>query len=75
MDKNTALFEPAQLYYWHPEAQKSQSEVDYIIQSSHEIYLVEVKSGTKGSIQSMHLFIREEKLRVCAGNILKIFPA
>lgn len=59
--KNTDPFEPAHLYYWHREAQNSQAEVDYVIQSGNEIYPVEVKSGTKGSMQSMYLFMKEKK--------------
>ena len=59
--KNTDPFEPAHLYYWHREAQNSQAEVDYVIQSGNEIYPIEVKSGTKGSMQSMYLFMKEKK--------------
>lgn len=60
--KNTDPFEPAHLYYWHREAQNSQAEVDYVIQSGNEIYPVEVKSGTKGSMRSMYLFMKEKKI-------------
>ena len=60
--KNTDPFEPAHLYYWHREAQNSQAEVDYVIQSGNEIYPIEVKSGTKGSMQSMYLFLKEKKI-------------
>jgi predicted AAA+ superfamily ATPase len=59
--KNTDPFEPANLYYWHREAQNSQAEVDYVIQYGNEIYPIEVKSGTKGSMQSMYLFMKEKK--------------
>lgn len=60
--KNTDPFEPAHLYYWHREAQNSQAEVDYVIQSGNEVYPIEVKSGTKGSMQSMYLFMKEKKI-------------
>ena len=60
--KNTDPFEPAHLYYWHREAQNSQAEVDYVIQPGNEIYPIEVKSGTKGSMQSMYLFMKEKKI-------------
>ena len=62
--KNTDPFEPAHLYYWHREAQNSQAEVDYVIQSGNEIYPIEVKSGTKGSMQSMYLFMKEKKIMI-----------
>jgi predicted AAA+ superfamily ATPase len=48
------------LYYWHREALNSNAEVDYLIQKDHEIIPVEVKSGTKGSMQSLYLFLKEK---------------
>ncbi len=50
------------LYYWHREARSSNAEVDYILQSGDDIIPLEVKSGSKGSMQSMHLFLRERRL-------------
>ena len=42
-----------QLYYWHREKKNSNAEVDYVIQNQQNIIPVEVKSGSKGSMQSM----------------------
>ena len=50
-----------QLYYWHREARSSNAEVDYVIQKGELIVPVEVKSGKKGSMQSMFKFIGEKK--------------
>jgi predicted AAA+ superfamily ATPase len=50
-----------QLYHWVREAKNSNAEVDFIIQKNNQIIPIEVKSGTKGSMQSMHLFIKEKQ--------------
>jgi len=52
---------PTQLYYWQREKQGSSAEVDYIVQCNADIVPVEVKSGTKGSMQSMFQFLSEKK--------------
>ncbi|HRZ97951.1 MAG TPA: DUF4143 domain-containing protein, partial [Paludibacter sp.] len=51
-----------ELYYWHREVPKSNAEVDYVIQKGEQIIPIEVKSGTKGSMQSMYVFLNEKKL-------------
>jgi len=53
---------PPVLYYWHREAKSSNAEVDYLLQKGGDIVPIEVKSGSKGSMQSMHLFLRERTL-------------
>ena len=54
---------PTQLYYWQRERQGSSAEVDYIIQCNSDIVPVEVKSGSKGSMQSMFQFLSEKKYK------------
>jgi predicted AAA+ superfamily ATPase len=51
---------PTQLYYWQREKQGSSAEVDYVIQRHTDIVPIEVKSGTKGSMQSMFQFLVEK---------------
>jgi predicted AAA+ superfamily ATPase len=51
---------PTQLYYWQREKPGSSAEVDYVIQCNTDIVPVEVKSGTKGSMQSMFQFLSEK---------------
>lgn len=46
-----------QLFYWHKEARGSNAEIDYLIQQGEKIVPVEVKAGTKGQMQSMHIFL------------------
>lgn len=50
------------LYYWHREARSSNAEVDYVIQQAGDIVPVEIKSGTRGQMQSMRLFMDERGL-------------
>jgi predicted AAA+ superfamily ATPase len=52
---------PLQLYYWQREKPGSSAEVDYVVQCNTDIVPVEVKSGTKGSMQSMFQFLSEKK--------------
>jgi uncharacterized protein len=53
----------AQLFYWHREARSSNAEVDYLVQIGADIVPVEVKSGKRGSMQSIALFMSERKSR------------
>ena len=72
-----------ELYYWQRESKNSQAEVDYLVQKNTRILPIEVKSGTKGSMQSLFLFLNEKKIesgiRVSQENFseynkIKVFP-
>ncbi|GHT50115.1 ATPase [Bacteroidia bacterium] len=52
---------PTQLYYWQRFKRGSEAEVDYIIQDNQSVVPVEVKSGTKGTMQSLFLFLSEKQ--------------
>ncbi|HCC53073.1 MAG TPA: ATP-binding protein [Porphyromonadaceae bacterium] len=51
---------PTQLYYWQREKPGSSAEVDYVVQCNTDIVPLEVKSGTKGAMQSMFQFLSEK---------------
>jgi len=51
-----------QLYFWSREKTNSSAEIDYVIQKGEKIVPIEVKSGTSGKMQSMHLFLKEKQL-------------
>ncbi len=53
---------PAPLYCWHREAKDANAEVDYVIQQGSTIIPIEVKSGTRGSMHSLRLFLKEKHL-------------
>jgi predicted AAA+ superfamily ATPase len=48
------------LYYWHREAHASNAEVDYLLQQHQNIVPIEVKSGSRGTLRSLHLFLKEK---------------
>lgn len=60
--KSKSCYEQNELYYWQRESKNSQAEVDFVIQKDREIIPIEVKSGTKGSMQSLYLFLSEKKI-------------
>jgi predicted AAA+ superfamily ATPase len=59
--KNSSCYQQAELFYWHREALNSSAEVDYLIQKNDMIIPLEIKSGTKGAMNSMFLFLREKR--------------
>lgn len=59
--KSASCYQRQTLYYWQREAKSSNAEVDYLIQRGLSILPIEVKSGTKGSMQSLHLFMKSKK--------------
>ncbi len=59
--KNTSCYEQNELFYWHREAMNSNAEIDYLIQKQNGIVPIEVKSGTKGSMNSMLIFLKEKE--------------
>jgi len=50
------------IHYWHREAKSSNAEVDYVIAPKGKVVPIEVKSGTRGQMQSMHIFLSERNL-------------
>ena len=59
--KYSSSYSKQQLYYWHKEKRGSNAEVDYLIQKGNKIIPLEVKSGTRGQMQSMKIFLREHQ--------------
>ena len=53
----------SELYYWARDERSSSSEVDYLVVRGEDIYPVEVKSGSGGSLKSLHLML--EKYQNC----------
>lgn len=61
LKKSVSCYRQNELYFWKREEKNSNAEVDYLIQQGEDIIPIEVKSGNKGSMRSMHLFIEEKK--------------
>jgi len=49
----------SELFYWARDARGSNAEVDYLTVFEGKIYPVEVKSGTGGSLKSLHLMLEK----------------
>lgn len=60
--KSESPYEYHPLYYWHREEKNSQAEVDFVVQLGDKIIPIEVKSGKKGSMQSLYIFLKEKNL-------------
>ena len=58
--KSAPCTNPTELYYWQREKPGSNAEVDYVMQCNTDIVPLEVKAGTKGSMQSMFQFLSEK---------------
>jgi hypothetical protein len=50
-----------ELFYWHREQKSSSAEVDFVLQVDEKIVPLEIKSGSKGSMQSMLSFLDEKR--------------
>ena len=50
------------LYCWHREKKDSNAEVDFVTSLKGVVVPVEVKSGIKGSMQSMRIFLQQKNL-------------
>jgi predicted AAA+ superfamily ATPase len=74
--KNQSCYTKKDLYYWQRDAKNSQAEIDYVIQKNESILPIEVKAGTKGAMQSMHIFLTEKRstlgIRVSLENFGKL---
>lgn len=50
-----------ELFYWHREARGSSAEVDYLVEDNGKVIPVEVKSGGRGRLTSMRLFLEKNR--------------
>ena len=51
------------LYYWLREGKAANAEVDYVLGFDAQIVPIEVKSGSSGSLKSLHQFVAERHLK------------
>lgn len=62
-----------EIYYWAREERNSLAEVDYVISPKGEVLPIEIKSGTKGGMKSLWLFMRAKKLTWAVRSSLENF--
>jgi len=60
LQKYASPFQKTDCYYWHRESLNSNAEVDYVIALNSNIYPIEVKANTSGSMRSMNIFMNEK---------------
>lgn len=51
------FYSEPELYYWHRNEKGSNAEIDYVIQFRTNVVPLEVKSGSTGSLKSLHFFM------------------
>jgi uncharacterized protein len=54
--------EQPSLFYWQRQASGAEAEVDFVIQNGPRLVPVEVKSGSTGTLRSLHMFMAERRL-------------
>ncbi len=57
------MFMAPELFYWCREKRQASSEIDYVISSGATVIPVEVKAGKTGTLKSLHVFVKEKKLK------------
>ena len=60
--KYSDCFIKSESYYWQQNSRTGNAEVDYLISHEGRVLPIEVKASTKGSMQSLYLFMRKKKL-------------
>lgn len=60
--KNHDCFQKAELYYWQNMARGTNAEIDYLEAKDGKVLPIEVKASTRGSMQSLWLFMRKKRL-------------
>ena len=63
LSKLASHYHNDQLYYWQRESVSGNAEIDYVFQKGGTIIPIEVKSGVRGSMQSLHLFLKEKRIQ------------
>lgn len=61
--KYMTTIERHDLYYWQNLSRGTVSEVDYVISHGLEVVPIEVKSGTKGSMASLYVFMDKPHIK------------
>ena len=71
--KNHDCFQKAEMYYWQNMSRGSNAEIDYLEAKEGVVVPIEVKASTKGSKQSLWLFMRKKALHHAVRTSLENF--
>jgi len=58
--KSLSPYRQENLYYWLRDAKNSNAEIDFLVSKGSDIIPIEVKSGKKGTMQSLRIFMQEK---------------
>lgn len=53
---------PVEMFYWLNIKPNAQAEIDYLVTNGKQILPIEVKSGTRGAMQSLYFFLEQKHL-------------
>ncbi len=71
--KNNDCFAKTELYYWQNMARGANAEIDYLMAKDGKVVPMEVKANTRGSMQSLWIFMRKKNLRFAIRTSLENF--
>lgn len=60
--KSASPYVQPALYYWARQARNSNAELDYLLQKGNSVVPLEIKSGSKGSMRSLQMFLQEKQV-------------
>lgn len=60
--KNHDCFQKVEMYYWQNLSRGTNAEIDYLVVKDGIVVPIEVKASTRGSMQSLWLFMRKKVL-------------
>ncbi|MBR5907617.1 MAG: ATP-binding protein [Bacteroidales bacterium] len=75
MIKNKDCFQRAEMFYWQHESKNGNAEVDYLGVYGGIVLPIEVKASTKGTMQSLYLFMHKKRLHAAVRTSLENFGA
>lgn len=71
--KNHDCFQKAEMYYWQNLSRGTNAEIDYLVVKDGIVVPIEVKASTRGSMQSLWLFMRKKGLHSAIRTSLENF--
>lgn len=71
--KGHDCFQKSEMYYWQNLSRGANAEIDYLEAKDGKVLPIEVKASTKGSMQSLWLFMRKKNLHYAIRTSLENF--
>ena len=71
--KYSDCFVKPSLFYWQHQSKNGNAEVDYLVGRDGRVLPIEIKASTRGSMQSLYLFMRKRHLEYAIRSSLENF--